>query len=314
MSISGIGKVYQDVQKIRIALSNKTWAAEAGRSAAVPKVFETMIQQLEDIEKQLMKVGTDELKYHPAWPWLSKVKGLGTTLAVQLLGHIGDIGRFETVSKLWRYAGLGVINGRAERKRQGEKLHYKPQFKTLMYKIGESFIKTKSPYKKIYDEKKSYYQHVKQDVLIAAILDADRRENPPGKLHTISMWQKLINTFGYEVITWSSHEIIAAVRQYEEYLKEAYRKARKTDKNAKKEVGPWGSMLKYVTKEAKKRGFPEPWSDVRVHQSAMRKMEKVFLAHTWEVWRKAEGLPTKREYVFDYLGHETRYTPEEFAS
>lgn len=218
MSISAIGKIYKDIQEIRISLGNKTWASEAGRSEPMPAVFETMIEQLRDMEKQLIKAAMGELKYHPAWPWLKKVKGLGPTLAVQLLGYIGDIGRFDTVSKLWRYSGLACIDGVAERPRKGEPLHYKPSLKSLMYNIGTSFLKSRSPYRKIYDEARARYEQ------------------------------------------------------------------------------------------------REDWTKMHVHLAAMRKMEKIFLAHLWEVWRREVGLPVRVPYVVEYLGHTTISRPEEFVS
>lgn len=219
MSLGGLAKVYKDIQQIRIGLKNKTWASENSNGRAIPKVYEDMIVQLKEMEKALVKEARQQLKDHPAWPWLSQVRGMGLTLAAQLLGYIGDIERFSTVSKLWRYCGLGVTDGRADRMRKGEKAAYNPQIKSLCYNIGTSFLKTNSPYRKLYDQAKQYYTETRPD-----------------------------------------------------------------------------------------------WTKSRIHFAAMRKMEKVFLAHLWQKWREAEGLPTRQEYVFEYLGHSTRYNPEEFVA
>ena len=49
------------------------------------------------------------------WEWVTSIKGLGSgSLAARLLAHIDDIGKFATVSKLWRFAGLAVIDGKAD--------------------------------------------------------------------------------------------------------------------------------------------------------------------------------------------------------
>lgn len=262
MSLGGLSKVYQDIQGIRIALQNKTWAAENADGRAVPKIYEDMIEQLKEMEKGLVKEAKQYLKHHPVWPWLKNVKGLGPALAAQLLGYINDIGRFDTVSRLWRYSGLGVTDGKADCMRKGQKARYNPKIKALMYNIGTSFLKTKSPYSRIYYEAKTKYQHARQDQRIQAV-------------------------------TGDNLDIIREKRHDEK---------------------EWPKYLAATIKLAKEKEMPEPWTDNRVHLAALRKMEKIFLAHLWQKWREFEGLPTRKEYVFEYMGHTTRYEPDDFVA
>lgn len=44
----------------------------------------------------------------PIWDWLVSHDGIGESLAAKTLALIDDIQRFDTVSKLWRYAGYGL--------------------------------------------------------------------------------------------------------------------------------------------------------------------------------------------------------------
>lgn len=44
-------------------------------------------------------------------------------------------------------------------------------------------------------------------------------------------------------------------------------------------------------------------SEGHVHNQALRKMTKIFLSCLWQVWREAEGLPTRVPYSAEYLGH-----------
>lgn len=45
----------------------------------------------------------------PCWEWITGIKGLGAgSQAAKILALIDDIGRFDTVAKLWRYAGYGL--------------------------------------------------------------------------------------------------------------------------------------------------------------------------------------------------------------
>jgi hypothetical protein len=55
------------------------------------------------------------------------------------------------------------------------------------------------------------------------------------------------------------------------------------------------------------------WTPSHRHLAAMRKMIKLFLAHAWERWRIAEGLPIRAAYVHDYLRHPTVIRPEEYG-
>lgn len=292
-ALGGLAKTYQDLQKIRIGLGNRTWAAENGKSDAVPKVYEQMTEQLKEMEDSLVKSAKAELKEHPAWPWMQKVKGLGPTMAMQLIGYIGDIGRFDTVSKLWKYSGLAVTDGQADRRRRGQVANYSPKFKVLMYNIGTSFLRSGSPYRRIYDETKARYQYSKQDALIVIALIDDQVN--PGK----NPWKTIF-------------KIIPALEAIQGDNPGAYLQV--VIKKAREEKEAWKALLEGATKAAKDRGLEEPWTDQRIHLTSLRKMEKITLAHLWEVWRLAEGLPIRKEYVFDQLGHTSRYTPEEFVA
>jgi len=44
----------------------------------------------------------------PIWDWLLSHKGIGESLAAKTLALIDDIRKFDTVTKLWRYAGYGL--------------------------------------------------------------------------------------------------------------------------------------------------------------------------------------------------------------
>lgn len=46
-----------------------------------------------------------------------------------------------------------------------------------------------------------------------------------------------------------------------------------------------------------------------VNQRARRRVGKLFLAHLLEVWRTQEGLPVRKPYPIQYLGHETIIPP-----
>lgn len=49
------------------------------------------------------------------------------------------------------------------------------------------------------------------------------------------------------------------------------------------------------------------------HNSALRKVVKLWLSHLWEVWRSLEGLPIRPPYVLEHGGHTTKYDPRNFG-
>ena len=109
-------------------------------------------QMIKSTKKTMILFASDT----PIWEWLSGIRGLKEGgLSSQLLAQIDDIGKFDTVSKLWRFAGLAVIDGRAERNKLGEKSHKNARLRSICYLISEQFLRQQTPvYSDIYYEDK----------------------------------------------------------------------------------------------------------------------------------------------------------------
>ncbi len=87
--------------------------------------------------------------------WLCRVKGVSTRNTTRLLKWFGYCERFDTVSKLWAYAGLAVKNGKAEKREKGKQLSYNLKIKTAMLGVlGDSLIKASASYKRFYNSYK----------------------------------------------------------------------------------------------------------------------------------------------------------------
>lgn len=88
------------------------------------------------------------------WDWVTGHKGIGDSLAAQLIAQVDDIGKFATVAKLWRFSGYAVIGGKAEPK--ANRMHYNGTLKGVAWKIGDQFIRHHTPgYREIYDDEKA---------------------------------------------------------------------------------------------------------------------------------------------------------------
>jgi len=104
--------------------------------------------------KKIMIAMGEELG--PIWQWITSIRGFKEgSMAAQLLAQIDDIGKFDTVSKLWRFAGLAVIDGKAERNTKGEVSHYNRLLKSICWLIASQFVRHQTIiYVDIYYEEK----------------------------------------------------------------------------------------------------------------------------------------------------------------
>lgn len=158
--IRGLVEDYYDMQGMRIEIESQIRSFVQGNSEAEAEwVKGNVYLKVEEIEKDIAKYITHYLKDEPLYTdWMKDVKGIGPIISAGLVSWIGDIERFATISKLWAYCGLAVDpDGHARRRKAGEKSNWHSRLKTHCWKIGESFVKTKGGYRKLYDEFRKEY-------------------------------------------------------------------------------------------------------------------------------------------------------------
>lgn len=148
MSIYLVANALEHIQKGRIqAQVRESHLEKNDRTCDFTKA---VLDKYEDLEKWLNDRMADEVKAHPAYPWFSKVKGIGNVNIGKVVGLV-DIEKASQVSKLWRYAGLGCdAEGHAERRRAGEKLHFNMTLKTMCWRLAKSLIRAKGAYYNFY--------------------------------------------------------------------------------------------------------------------------------------------------------------------
>lgn len=77
-----------------------------------------------------------------------------------------------------------------------------------------------------------------------------------------------------------------------------------------KQIVPATLLPKVNGKKQETNGFI---SEGHIHNQALRKMIKLFLACLWLEWREAEGLPVTSPYAIDKLGHNSFIDPWEMV-
>lgn len=119
----------------------------------IAELLEEM-RQKENNYKSLMK---NFIEQEPIYDtWLKNIKGISTLNTANLLQYFGYCEKAKHCSSLWKYAGLHVVDGHSPKKEKGQDLDWNPKLRTLMYRIGDSFIKQRTPgYRDIYDREKA---------------------------------------------------------------------------------------------------------------------------------------------------------------
>jgi hypothetical protein len=150
-------QLYEEAQRTRIAHGERLRAIFQGRSsslgvpstdkdvdvllkgisrgqcAGAPRILENAYARAVEDEAAAASALREIVELHPAWAWLSDVRGIGHLLAARLLSRL-DVARANTPSAFWAYCGLGTIPGVAYRcSRCGLDVAY-----PVGYKVGET--------------------------------------------------------------------------------------------------------------------------------------------------------------------------------
>ncbi len=125
-----------------------------GKSNMIDSFEIDKLEQIQEIYDAAFKGMVEQGKsLGPIWDWMTAIKGIGPSLAAQLLAQIDYPAPFPgsypdhcgTVSKLWAFAGWAVNNGEIQRCREGETSPYNRKLKSVCWLCVEQFIKHQTP-------------------------------------------------------------------------------------------------------------------------------------------------------------------------
>lgn len=106
------------------------------------------------LEKQILGALEAFAESQPMGQWALAIDGIGPVVAAGLLAHI-DIEKCPTVGHVWAFMGYDP----SKKWEKGQKRPHNAALKQIGYYAGESFVKcSKSPYRKLYDDRKAYEQ------------------------------------------------------------------------------------------------------------------------------------------------------------
>lgn len=292
-------RLFYDLQELRMQAGNRT--ARKTKDAELDDADKAFLndtkKRLADLERHALREVTRLLKHQPIWEHLKEIRGVGPTIAGVLISEI-DITRCNTASQLWAYCGLAVgPDGKAVRKRKGEKLSYNPWLKTKVVKVlGDSFIKSCS-----WDPTFGYST-------------ATAARNEYGDVITY------IDDEGVKRKKMTRMPLPDGVVPYRKFYDERKHRQENTLVDVcmacegKKVVVRIDREQSTVPGTKKPRlnipcpncegGTKHPtWgaSKEHRHKDAVRYMVKMFLLDFWIAWRKLEGLDVRVPYAEEYL-------------
>jgi len=252
---------------------------------------------------------------HPAYPWFSRVMGVGLENIGKVVAPVrvkpADYLRCpechhrydkvtglttcpkckveleeppfaQTISALHKFAGFAPDKeGKAMRRvKGGGKLAYDSQLRSMCWRLGSSILRAGLR---------------KQCTHCGTKIGEVKLKKNEGKCPTCGT---------------DKFQVVAMTKLGAYYLREKDKYYQRYENEGRKII-PATSLPK--DKDGKRYEPEDLISEGHVHNQAMRKMIKLFLACLWLVWRKAEGLPVTKPYAIDKLGHNSYIDPWEMV-
>ncbi len=188
---------------------------EAGKSN-LDAQFERDMMEKADLNK-LVIYAREVMVEHgedigPFWDAATSVKGLGQGgLAAQLIAQVDDIAKFATVSKLWRFSGYAVIDGKADRNKKGEKSKFNRRLKSICWLVGQQFIRQQTAgYVDIYYKEKDRLRELYPE----KIKENGKLKYNDGHLHNMAQRKMVKIYLQHFWIIWRSYEGLHVSQPY----------------------------------------------------------------------------------------------------
>jgi len=202
--LASVATQFQTIQRVRVAVGLSIKSRERYGHRVDPRMVNLHGMML-DVEGSVVEYMRDEVEKQPEiYAWLTSIQGIGLRTAAMLIGLI-DIRRSASVSALWKFSGLGVTNGHADKRESGVKLCYSMRLKKTMYLVARGLIMSGNKlYVGIYRESKEKYAREHPEWL----RNEKGKEIKGGKLHVdLAARRRMLKIFAQHLwITWREIE------------------------------------------------------------------------------------------------------------
>jgi hypothetical protein len=145
---------YLSMQHQRKAADQKAAKMEERAKGEPHAVLNWVSDNAHSLEKQILSALNAYCESQHMGGWALSIDGVGPVVSAGLLAHI-DIEKCPTVGHIWAFMGYDP----SKKWEKGGKRPHNAALKQIGYYAGECFVRcTKSPYRKIYDDRKAYEQ------------------------------------------------------------------------------------------------------------------------------------------------------------
>lgn len=180
---------------------------------------------VKDLENYVDGRVAELIQTHPAYPWFSRVKGIGKENIGKVVAQV-DIERAATISALWKFAGYAPQNGKAmKRVKGGGKLEYNSQLRSMCWRLGSNLLRARGKFYDYYlNEKDKYEQRYEnQDIKIVPATSLPKKDGKKyepddmiavGHVHQQAL-RKMIKLFlSCLWLTWRAAEGLPVTKPY----------------------------------------------------------------------------------------------------
>ena len=146
--------LYYQMQDNRIRAAGQIRAIEKSEEKEPHLTLDWFMMQAETLEGSIKNALGEFARGYKVGQWSQGICGIGPVISAALIAHIDAAGS-NTVSRIWRYAGLDP----SVRWEKGQKRPWNAALKVVCWKAGQSFVKVsnleKDFYGKLYQKRKA---------------------------------------------------------------------------------------------------------------------------------------------------------------
>jgi len=140
--LKALVETYYDAQKFRQRGYNRFWALREELSDAERMLI--LFNHFKDVENAMAKEIAKLVKEEPINEWLQGRRGVGPVMSAAIICS-GLDPTIDKPSSWWRFAGVGIVDGKNQRLRRGQKRGYNGFLRRTLEVIVSQFLRAHQP-------------------------------------------------------------------------------------------------------------------------------------------------------------------------